>query len=148
MPGRINRFAVYFDGDGRIDLATNSADAIGSIASYLAQNGWQRGLPTHYAVSAPENTAERALLLAPDIVPSFSAAQFAEMGAVLAEAGRDHDGPLALVILENGDEPPDYVAGTQNFYAITRYNWSSFYAMAVIALGEAVAATRAAPPGR
>ena len=148
MPGSINRFAVDFDGDGRIDLATNSADAIGSIASYLAQNGWQRGLPTHYAVSAPENTAERALLLAPDIVPSFSAAQFAEMGAVLAEAGRDHDGPLALVILENGDEPPDYVAGTQNFYAITRYNWSSFYAMAVIALGEAVAATRAAPPGR
>jgi membrane-bound lytic murein transglycosylase B len=30
------------------------------------------------------------------------------------------------------------VAGTSNFYAITRYNWSSYYAMAVISLGEAV----------
>jgi membrane-bound lytic murein transglycosylase B len=30
-------------------------------------------------------------------------------------------------------------AGTDNFYAITSYNWGSYYAMAVIELGQAVA---------
>ena len=57
---------------------------------------------------------------------------------MLDEAGRAWDGKLALVELQNGDAAPSYVAGTANFYAITRYNWSSYYAMAVIELGEAV----------
>ena len=61
---------------------------------------------------------------------------------MLDEAGARYTGPLALVELQNGDNPPSYVAGTENFYAITRYNWSSYYAMAVIGLGQAVAAAR------
>jgi membrane-bound lytic murein transglycosylase B len=38
------------------------------------------------------------------------------------------------------------VAGTSNFYAVTRLNWSSYYATAVIELGQAVRrAYRAGP---
>jgi membrane-bound lytic murein transglycosylase B len=143
MPGSINRQAIDFDGDGHIDLLASAADAVGSVANYLAGAGWQRGLPVTYEVAVPVSSADRAALLAPDIVPSFSAAQFAERGAVLAEAGRAFDGALALVELQNGPLAPSHVAGTRNFYVLTRYNQSSYYAMAVIALGEAVAAQRA-----
>ena len=142
MPGSINRFAVDFDGDGHIDMAGNPADVIGSVAHYLVEHGWQRGMPTHYGVKPPVDTTERAALLAPDILPSFTAAQMAERGAVLDADGAAHTGPLALVELQNGDAAPSHVAGTQNFYAVTRYNWSSYYALAVIELGQAVAAAR------
>jgi membrane-bound lytic murein transglycosylase B len=142
MPGSINRFAVDFDGDGHIDMAHSAADVIGSVAHYLAEHGWQRGMPTHFAVKPPVDTADRAALLVPDILPSFSAAQLAERGAVLDAAGAAHAGPLALVELQNGQAAPSHVAGTQNFYAVTRYNWSSYYALAVIELGQAVAAAR------
>jgi membrane-bound lytic murein transglycosylase B len=138
MPSSLNRWAVDFDGDGRIDLNESSADVVGSVASYLAAHGWQRGLPTTFAVAPPVDTRARATLLQPDILPSFSAEQMLALGAELDAAGRAHDGPLALVELQNGDAAPSFVAGTRNFYAVTRYNWSSYYAMAVITLGEAV----------
>ncbi len=138
MPSSVNRYAVDFDGDGRIDLYSSSADAIGSVARYLAAFGWKPGMPTHYAVAAPVDAPERATLLVPDIVPTFSAERMAELGADLDADGRAHDGLLALVELQNGDAAPSYVAGTDNFYAVTRYNWSSYYALAVIELGQAV----------
>ena len=53
MPGSVNRYAVDFDGDGHIDLHGSAADVIGSVAHYLAEHGWQRGLPTHYEVTPP-----------------------------------------------------------------------------------------------
>ncbi|HEX3140833.1 MAG TPA: lytic murein transglycosylase B [Rhizobacter sp.] len=139
MPSSWNKYAVDFDGDGRVDLHASPADVIGSVAHYFAEFGWQRGVPTRFDVAVPVDAADRAALLEPDIVPSFTAQQFAEKGAGLPAAGREFTGPLALIELFNGDAPPSYVAGTANFYAITRYNWSSYYAMAVIDLGEAVA---------
>jgi membrane-bound lytic murein transglycosylase B len=144
MPSSILAHAVDFDGDGHIDLHNNAADVIGSVAHFLANHGWQRGMPTRYDVSVPVDTAERAVLLAPDILPSFTPQEFASHGAVLDDAAKAHPGKLALVELQNGDAAPSYVAGTENFYAITRYNWSSYYALAVISLGEAIKRQR--PP--
>lgn len=142
MPSSILRHGVDFDGDGRIDLRRSTPDVIGSVARYLAEFGWQRGRPAVFDVAAPVETSDRAALLGPDIVPSFTATQFAERGARLSEAGRAHDGLLALVELQNGSAAPTYVAGTVNFYAITRYNWSAYYAMAVIDLADALRARR------
>ncbi len=138
MPSSVNRYAVDMDGDGHINLQRNAADVIGSVAHYLASFGWERDLATHFEVAVPVDSADRALLLGPDIVPSFSAAQFAEHGALLGKAGRAHEGLLALVEVQNGDAAPSYIAGTQNFYVVTRYNWSSYYALAVIELAAAV----------
>ena len=148
MPSSFNKYAVDFDSDGRVDLRDDPADVIGSVAHYLAAFGWRRNLPARFDVAVPVDTADRARLLVPDIVPSFTLAEFAQYGAQLDAAAFAADvrldasgglGKLALVELQNGDAAPSYVAGSSNFYAITRYNWSSYYAMAVIELGEAVA---------
>lgn len=138
MPSSILKYAVDFDGDGHIDLNTHGADVVGSVAHYLSEHGWQRGVPTDFPALAPADVREKALLLAPDIEPTFTAAQMRQHGATLDAAIADNTGPYALVELQNGDKAPVYFAGTQNFWVITRYNWSAYYAKAVIDLAKAL----------
>jgi membrane-bound lytic murein transglycosylase B len=140
MPSSWAKWAVDYDGDGRIDLRDSPADVIGSVANYFHGFGWQPGMPTHYPVSFDAVRLDKEALLMPDILPTFSVASFAAKGALLPPEAQQHNGPLALVELQNGDDEPSYVAGTENFYVITRYNWSSYYAMAVIELGREVKA--------
>lgn len=145
MPSSWVKYAVDFDGDGRIDLWNSPTDVIGSVASYFRGFNWQPGMPTHYPLRFDADHVDMDTLMAPDILPTFSVASFTAKGVVLEGPALQHKGPLALVELLNGDpanggSPPIYVAGTENFYAITRYNWSSYYAMAVIELGREVAA--------
>ena len=139
MPSSIAKFAVDFDGDSRIDLSNSAADAIGSVANYFKAFGWQPGMPTHFAVDVQTvRETDLSALLAPDIVPSWSVSHMADKQALLDEEGRRFNGALALVQLHNANEAPSYVAGTDNFFVITRYNRSSYYALAVIELGLAV----------
>lgn len=140
MPSSWVKYAIDFNADGKVDLFDSPADVIGSVANYFKTFGWQPGMPTHYPVRVEASRENLDTLLAPDILPSFGPARFEALGAVLDEAGRRHTGQLALVELQNGSAPPSYVAGTENFYVVTRYNWSSYYALAVIELGEAVRA--------
>ena len=138
MPSSMAKYAVDFDGDGRIDLVNNTADVIGSVASYFKAFGWQRGMPSIYPVRFDTARLKMPVLMAPDIKPTFSADSFVAAGAVLEGEALKHPGLLALIELQNGDDAPSYVAGTQNFYVITRYNWSSYYAMSVLELGDEV----------
>ncbi|MSQ56896.1 MAG: lytic murein transglycosylase B [Limnohabitans sp.] len=138
MPSSWAQFAVDFDGNGYIDLIKNKTDTIGSVAHYFQSFGWKTGMPTHYAVDLQSKEKDLDDLLAPDILPSFSVADLKAKGALIEDKGQKHTGPLALVELQNGGATPSYVIGTENFYVITRYNWSSYYAMAVIELSLAL----------
>jgi membrane-bound lytic murein transglycosylase B len=143
MPSSWVKYAVDFDEDGKVDLVGSPADVIGSVANYFKAFDWRPGQPTHYPVKFDAATLDKDALLAPDILPTFSVASFTAKGAVLDGDALQHPGQLALIELQNGSDAPSYVAGTDNFYAITRYNWSSYYAMAVIELGREVAAALA-----
>lgn len=128
LPSSYRRYAVDFDGDGRIDLGASPADAIGSIAHFLGEHGWEAGAPV--AVPAQANADDPAMLVRAGIVPSLSPADLHSHGVTSAmppEPGRSS----ALIDLASPDEAVEYWLGFQNFYVLTRYNRSSFYAMAV-----------------
>ncbi len=133
MPGSIRRFATDFDGDGTIDLR-RPTDAVGSVARFLAEHGWRRGEPTHFSVTLSDE--QRAMpLIEAGIEPKYRIAELEPYGVGSPDAVPG-DLPLALIDLPNADAPTSYYLGAPNFYVITRYNRSSFYAMAVIELAR------------
>ena len=138
MPSSLVRWGVDYDGNKTVDLRSSPDDVIASVANYFKGFGWHTGMPTHYPVRFDKARLDLDALMAPDILPTFSVASFQGKGVLLEGPALEHKGPLALIELQNGEEPPTYLAGTENFYVITRYNWSSYYAMAVIELGREV----------
>lgn len=139
MPSSWARYAIDFDGDGKIDLQRSAADSIGSVANYLQTFNWQPGMATHFPVRLDGDGLQLDALLTNDVLPTMSVSQLQAKGAVLGAEAVMYRGLTALIELQNGTAPPSYLVGTENFYVLTRYNWSAYYAMAVIELGRTVA---------
>jgi membrane-bound lytic murein transglycosylase B len=116
MPGSIRRFAVDLDKDGRIDLRNSTADAIGSVASFLNQHGWIEGKPTHFPVAIADIEQARPLIAAGPI-PTLDVAALAQAG-ITSSAQIGPDEKLVLADLVNEGAAADHVLGTQNFYAM------------------------------
>jgi membrane-bound lytic murein transglycosylase B len=145
LPSSIVQYAVDFDGNSRIDLRSSPADAIGSVANYLKQNGWEPGRPVVWRIAGDEGSqgiAQAAADGQPE--PHWSLAQLTKAGMLLNEPGLNINSeaptPLTVVDLPTPGMSTQYTLGLKNFYALTRYNRSFFYALAVYQLGEAVKA--------
>ena len=138
MPSSYRNYAIDFDGDGVIDIWKNPVDAIGSVANYFKQHGWQHSGIVVVAASAPANAPDAIFVASRDqLKPQKTVAQFAQEG-VVAKVKLD---PNALATamkfeLKSGYE---YWLGLHNFYVITRYNQSAMYAMSVYELSQRLA---------
>ena len=140
MPGSIRRYAVDFDGDGRIDLRGSPADAIGSVANFLAQHGWLAGEP----IAAPaEVTGDRYQLARRRRGRSErTAAELREADVVFDESIGDET-PSVLIELESPGGRAVSWWDCRTSTSLTRYNRSSFYAAAVRELAAEVKAAYA-----
>jgi membrane-bound lytic murein transglycosylase B len=145
MPGSYRRFAVDYDGDGRINLAMSAADAVGSIGNFLKAHGWARGEAAAYLAEVSGNNWQN--LAAAGVSPLFRVADLPLFGVKL-DAPLPADTPCALIVLESPGQPSEFRVGLQNFHVLTRYNRSSFYAVAVLELGAEIVRSRQQAVGR
>ena len=133
LPSSVRRFAIDGDDDGKVDLAGSPADAIASVANFLAFHGWEKDAPV--TVAAKVNGEGFARLIAEGILPQRTPAAMAAFGV---EANAAPELPAALIDLTSPNRETEYWLGYRNFYVLTRYNRSSFYAMAVNDLAQAL----------
>lgn len=137
MPSSYRAYAVDFDADGHRDIWTNPVDAIGSIANYLHEHGWRAGESIVHPTTTANDSATAALIER-GLKPSISRDEAKAAGLSLENLPADAKNFNVFSLTQRyGDE---LWLGRQNFYAITRYNHSRMYAMAVVELSEAIRA--------
>jgi membrane-bound lytic murein transglycosylase B len=134
IPSSYRYYAIDYDGDGKKDLWTNKADAIGSVANYFKRHSWKQGEAVTQRVRVSGSEYEEAVN--DRLKPKWKVSELKALGVTPTEAVAD-DASATLVKLmgENGAE---FWLGNHNFYVITRYNHSRMYAMAVYQLSQAI----------
>ena len=133
IPSSYRHYAVDFDDDGFRDIWNNPVDAIGSVANYLAEHGWQRDRDITLPVASTATHGVPSDIFNESLKPSRSMAELRDLGLSEASlAGSEVVSPMRLV----GKAGDEYWLGLKNFYVITRYNHSKLYAMAVYQLSE------------
>lgn len=141
MPSSYLDYAVDGDGDGRRDLFASHEDVFSSIANYFVKKGgWVRD--GQVAVPATLE-AGREAFDPTDWTPGWTLAELAERGYRPSVPTRP--GATATPITLEGSAGRQYWLGFQNYYAITRYNLSKMYAMAVFQLSQAIAGQELPP---
>jgi len=138
MPSSYRELAVDGDGDGRRDLFNDYDDIFASVANYFVRKGGERGGWVRGGA-----VAARAELLPgheefnpDDWLPTYTLDDLAARGYRPLEAV-PADATATPVTLQASDGK-QYWLGFRNYYAITRYNNSKMYAMAVYQLSQAI----------
>lgn len=128
-------YAVDFDGDGFRDLWNNTADAIGSVGNYFKRHGWVKGEPVVAAVTTHGTKFKR--LVGKELKPNETYLNLKNHGIKFKQKyPKQMKG--TLLKLDSGTKNPEYWVGWQNFYAISRYNHSTHYSMAVYQLAQEI----------
>ncbi len=141
MPSSYREFAVDGNGDGRRNLFSDYDDAFASIANYFVRKGgWVRG----GQVAVPATLAAGHEEFNPtDWTPRYTLAELSARG--YHAAAPVVAGTTATPVTLDGAAGKQYWLGFQNYYAITRYNISKMYAMAVFQLSQAIAGQELPP---
>lgn len=137
MPSNYRKYALDYNGNGHIDILHEPADAIGSVANYFKHYGWRGGEPVANRVRVAEGSALGDLMTARPVMGWTT-----DAGVSFEREAKEILPPAWLLdlTLENGKE---YWLVFENFDVIMRYNISSYYAMSVHQLAQAL---RAAQP--
>ncbi|MCJ8337660.1 MAG: lytic murein transglycosylase B [Pseudomonadales bacterium] len=136
LPSSFRKYAIDFDGDGKKDIWKNPVDAIGSVANYFAEHGWLTDQPVVISAKVSRKIDKEWYNNGLDLKVTLQQWRKRSIGGAERLNQRQKATLMKLIY----DKKDQYWFGLQNFYVITRYNRSRFYAMAVFQLSELIKA--------
>lgn len=138
MPSTFVNNAVDFDGDGRRDIWSTTADVLASAANYLSRSGWKAGQPWGRRVLLPEGFD---LSLANNSDARKAPSAWGELGLQRVDGGvlADDDGAgEAALLMPAGQDGAAFLA-YDNFRVIMKWNRAVSFATAAGLLADRIA---------
>jgi membrane-bound lytic murein transglycosylase B len=140
LPSEFYKYAVDFDGDGRVDIWNSVPDALASAAKQLLDKGWQPGIRWAYEVHAPKDVD--CTIGVPDMTKPLG--EWLRHGYTLAYERKPNPAELAApasLLLPEGTYGPAFLT-LHNYYAIKEYNFSDLYVLFVGHLSDRISDPR------
>lgn len=131
MPSSYKHFGVDFNKDGKISLQ-HPQDAIASIANYLKENGWEKDEKVATRVSYKGTRFEKYKT---GYNRKYSRR---ELKGIRPKYGRWNYFEKVRLIKLSKKKYDELWYAAKNFYVITRYNHSAYYAMSVHQLAQKI----------
>ncbi len=149
MPSSFLKYAVDFDGDGKIDIWSSSSDVLGSMANYLKVVGWSEGARWGREVKISKAVMAKIEKTVPmrstgcrarrEMTQARPVSEWRDLGVLEMDG---HKLPSASI-------PASLVRGQkrnflvyQNYQAIIEYNCSNAYAVSVGLIADKIAADK------
>ena len=130
-------YAVDFNNDKKVDLWNSNADIIGSVANYFKKNGWKNNQPIMSNINSHDSMQEIIEEQSRKTYkPKTPYVEFSRRNILSSEPVSNQT--LLAIIARKEPGKTVYNFGHENFYAITRYNRSRLYALAVYFLSEEI----------
>jgi membrane-bound lytic murein transglycosylase B len=135
MPSNYRVYGIDFSSEHQADLVNNPEDAILSVANYFKAHGWQPGAPVVMRANVAANSSLGCFIVK-SLKPHWNIRNLVLHG--ITPQRQTDSQALATLMVFDVESGPEYWIGFKNFYVITRYNSSRYYAMAVYQLAEKI----------
>jgi lytic murein transglycosylase len=136
LPSELDKYAVDFDKDGKVDIWNSVPDALPAAPNHLAGKGWQTGKPWAFEVKLPSGFD--CTLAEPSVQSPVGV--YVRLGVTPADGRKLPPEQLAMeasVLMPEGTYGPAFLT-PKNYYVLKDYNFSDLYVLFVGHLSDRI----------
>ena len=139
MPSTINKYAIDYDGDNKIELKLSLEDSLASAANYINKIGWKKGQPCFYKVKLTNKINKKYInSSARQINHRLKISKWKKKGVVNYN-GTDLNSDLkAALILPDGKPGSPTFLIFENYEKILKWNRSLRFGISVCTLANMI----------
>ena len=139
MPSTIQRYAIDYDDNNKIELKTSIPDALASAANYIHQIGWKKNQPCFYRVKLTKKIKKKYInLSARKISNKLSISKWKKKGVVSFDGSEIDSNLKAALILPDGKADSPAFLVFNNYEKILKWNRSLRFGISICTLANMI----------